>query len=42
MEKNVDSIVSASVGGFIAAAIAGFISCPLDVVKTRLMTQKMY
>jgi len=27
--------------GAIAAVIAGFISCPLDVLKTRLMTQDM-
>jgi hypothetical protein len=25
----------------VAAIIAGFISCPLDVLKTRLMTQDM-
>ena len=25
----------------IAACIAGFVSCPLDVIKTRLMTQQM-
>lgn len=28
-------------GGMVAACIAGFISCPLDVIKTRLMTQNM-
>lgn len=33
--------MSASLGGMLAACIAGFISCPLDVLKTRLMTQKM-
>ena len=33
-------ILAASGSGSVAAAIAGFVSCPLDVVKTRLMTQK--
>lgn len=40
-KNNVNPVVSASVGGMIAACIAGFISCPLDVIKTRLMTQRM-
>lgn len=30
-----------SLSGAIAAIISGFISCPLDVLKTRLMTQNM-
>jgi hypothetical protein len=30
-----------SASGAVAAIIAGFISCPLDVLKTRLMTQDM-
>ena len=29
----------AGLSGSLAAAIAGFCSCPLDVIKTRLMTQ---
>ena len=29
-------------GGFLAASVSGFISCPLDVIRTRLMTQKMH
>ena len=39
--KSYNNIVSASIAGFFAASIAGFISCPLDVIKTRQMTQKM-
>lgn len=41
-EKNpldLSPVISASVSGAIAAVIAGFCSCPLDVIKTRLMTQ---
>lgn len=30
-----------SISGAFAAVIAGFVSCPLDVLKTRLMTQNM-
>jgi len=30
---------AASLSGALAAAVAGFISCPLDVIKTREMTQ---
>ena len=41
MENKLNSILSAAIGGFFAASISGFISCPLDVIKTRLMTQKM-
>jgi len=33
--------VNSAVSGSIAAIVAGFISCPLDVIKTRLMTQNM-
>jgi solute carrier family 25 S-adenosylmethionine transporter 26 len=33
------SVYSAALSGALAAAIAGFVSCPLDVLKTRLMTQ---
>ena len=33
--------VNYSLSGAIAAIIAGFVSCPLDVLKTRLMTQDM-
>lgn len=32
-------VTSAAVSGALAAVIAGFLSCPLDVIKTRLMTQ---
>jgi hypothetical protein len=41
MDRGYDSVVSASFGGMIGACIAGFFSCPLDVIKTRLMTQRM-
>ena len=41
IDRGVNSILSASIGGFCAAIVSGFISCPLDVIKTRLMTQKM-
>lgn len=34
-------IVNSSVSGSIAACIAGFVSTPLDVIKTRIMTEKM-
>lgn len=34
-----DSVASASASGAVAAIIAGFVTCPLDVLKTRLMTQ---
>jgi hypothetical protein len=41
MEKGYNSVASASLGGMIGACVAGFLSCPLDVIKTRLMTQKI-
>lgn len=41
IDQGVNNIASASIGGFFAAIVSGFISCPLDVIKTRLMTQKM-
>jgi solute carrier family 25 S-adenosylmethionine transporter 26 len=41
MEYGYSSVVSASAGGFMAAIVSGFLSCPLDVIRTRLMTQKM-
>jgi len=40
-EYGIGSVASASLGGMVAACIAGFISCPLDVIKTRMMTQNM-
>jgi len=43
-EKNylqLSSVANASLSGAIAALISGFVSCPLDVLKTRLMTQDM-
>jgi solute carrier family 25 protein 39/40 len=40
-QHGLNSIASGALGGMVAACIAGFISCPFDVVKTRLMTQKM-
>jgi len=36
---HLDSVLSAATSGAVAAIIAGFFSCPLDVLKTRLMTQ---
>ena len=33
--------MSASMAGFLAASVSGLVSCPLDVIRTRLMTQKM-
>lgn len=41
MRRNINSIGSATIAGMSAALIAGFLSCPLDVIKTRLMTQNM-
>ena len=40
-KKGINPVFSATIGGMTAACIAGFISCPLDVIKTRLMTQEM-
>jgi solute carrier family 25 S-adenosylmethionine transporter 26 len=43
-EKKVISnneVVNSALSGSIAAIVAGFVSCPLDVIKTRLMTQDM-
>ncbi len=43
-EKKVISnneVVNSALSGSVAAIIAGFVSCPLDVIKTRLMTQDM-
>lgn len=34
-------MVNSAISGSVAAVIAGFVSCPLDVIKTRLMTQDM-
>lgn len=36
-----NEIINSSMSGSIAAIVSGFISCPLDVIKTRLMTQDM-
>ena len=36
---NLGPTPAASVSGALAAAVAGFVSCPLDVIKTREMTQ---
>lgn len=36
-----NEVLNSAVSGSIAAIIAGFVSCPLDVIKTRLMTQDM-
>jgi hypothetical protein len=41
MEHRYCNVISAAAGGFLAAIISGFVSCPLDVIRTRLMTQKM-
>lgn len=41
MQQGLDSVPSAALGGMMGAMISGFFSCPLDVIKTRLMTQKM-
>ena len=41
-EKNyfkLDQVYAAALSGSMAAIISGFCSCPLDVIKTRLMTQ---
>ena len=41
-EKNylkLDQVYAAALAGAMAAVISGFCSCPLDVIKTRLMTQ---
>lgn len=43
-EKNyleLSPTINYSLSGAIAAIISGFVSCPLDVLKTRLMTQDM-
>ena len=32
-------VINSALSGSIAAIISGFVSCPLDVIKTRLMTQ---
>jgi hypothetical protein len=43
-EKNylgLSQTINYSLSGAVAAVISGFISCPLDVLKTRLMTQDM-
>ena len=34
-----NEVATAAISGSMAAAIAGFVSCPLDVIKTRQMTQ---
>ena len=41
-EKNyfqLKQVYSAALAGAMGAIISGFCSCPLDVIKTRLMTQ---
>ena len=34
-------MINSALSGSLAALVAGFVSCPLDVIKTRLMTQNM-
>ena len=34
-------MINSAISGSLAAIVAGFVSCPLDVIKTRLMTQDM-
>ena len=41
MESGFSIVPSAIMSGMVSAFTAGFLSCPLDVIKTRLMTQKM-
>ena len=39
IEKEV-TFISSSINGFIAGAIAGLLTTPIDVIKTKLMTQR--
>ena len=36
-----NEVINSAISGSLAAIVAGFVSCPLDVIKTRLMTQDM-
>lgn len=36
-----NEVLNSALSGSMAAIVAGFVSCPLDVIKTRLMTQDM-
>lgn len=36
-----NEVLNSAISGSTAAIVAGFVSCPLDVIKTRLMTQNM-